>query len=192
MKKLTNIVFILLSAFFLAACCCDKSKENQQIMSIKTEKTWEEQLDEVLPLLGHRNWILVVDKAFPLQSAAGMTYINTNGALLDVLGKVTGKIKSASHVAGIYYTDAELGYISEDLVPGIDTFKKNLQQALAGNNIQTLNHNDVFKRLDDASKLFNVVVLKTEQVMPYTSVFIELDCGYWSADKEAKLRTLMQ
>ncbi len=192
MKKRTNIVLILLSTFFLTACCGDKSKENQEVMNVKIEKTWEEQLDEVLPLLGHRNWILVVDKAFPLQSAAGMTYINTNGELLDVLGKVTGKIKSATHVAGIYYTDAELGYISEEMVSGINTFKKNLQQTLAGNNVQTLNHNDVFKRLDDASKLFNVVVLKTEQVLPYTSVFIELDCGYWSADNEAKLRDLMK
>ena len=76
-------------------------------MNTGTKKNWEVQFDELLPLLGHRNWILVVDKAFPLQSAPGMTNI------------------------------------------------------------------------------------KTEHIMPYTSVFIELDCGYWSAEKEATLRNLM-
>jgi len=161
-------------------------------MNTGTKKNWEEQLDELLPLLGHRNWILVVDKAFPLQSAPGMTYINTGGELLEVLGKVAKKIEAATHVVGIYYTDVELKYISEDLVRRIEDFKFDLRRVLAGKNTQTLNHNDVFKRLDDASKLFNVIVLKTEQVMPYTSVFIELDCGYWSAEKETILRNLMQ
>ncbi len=196
MKELKHIISILLLVFVVMGCCdkCkeNQQKENQQIMNEKTEKNWEQQLDETLPLLGHRNWILVVDKAFPLQSGAGMTYMNTNSELLDVLGKVAKKISMATHVVGIYYTDTELSYISEEIVPGIDTFRKNLEQTLKGNNIQTLNHNDVFKRLDDASKLFNVVVLKTNHIMPYTSVFIELDCGYWSADKETKLRSLMQ
>lgn len=30
---------------------------------------WKQQLDRELPLLGHRNWILVVDKAFPMQTS---------------------------------------------------------------------------------------------------------------------------
>jgi hypothetical protein len=28
--------------------------------------------------MGHRNWILIVDKAFPEQNAAGMEYIYAN------------------------------------------------------------------------------------------------------------------
>ena len=161
-------------------------------MNTETKKNWEAQLDELLPSLGHRNWILVVDKAFPLQSAQGMTYINTGSEFLEVLAKVTEKIGSANHIVGTYYTDAELKYISDDLVQGIEDFKFELNKVLAGNNIQTLSHNDVFKRLNDSSELFNVVVLKTEHIMPYTSVFIELDCGYWSTEKEATLRILMQ
>jgi hypothetical protein len=36
------------------------------------------------------------------------------------------------------------------------------------------------------------VVLKTEATIPYSSVFIQLDCGYWDANKEKKLREKMK
>ena len=46
-------------------------------------------------------------------------------------------------------------------------------------------------KIDKASKLFKTLVIKTNQVIPYSSVFIELDCDYWSRDKEKQLRQLM-
>ncbi len=194
MKTPRNLITILILCSLLSGCCNDCKREDKSNMVMNTEikKNWEQQFDDILPLLGHRNWILVVDKAFPLQSAAGMTYIDTRRNLPEVLETVVSKIKGASHVQGIYYTDTELNYLNEELVAGIGDFRKNLQETLSGNTTQPLNHNDIFQRLDAASKLFNVVVLKTEQVMPYTSVFIELDCGYWSADKEARLRDLIK
>ena len=39
--------------------------------------------------------------------------------------------------------------------------------------------------------MFNVLLLKTDLVIPYTSVFLQLDCGYWNAEKEARLRDLI-
>jgi len=47
---------------------------------------------------------------------------------------------------------------------------------------------EIIKRLDESSKLFNVTILKTDEILPYTSVFLELDCGYWNAEKESRLR----
>jgi len=32
--------------------------------------TWQEELERMLPLMGHRNWVLIVDKAFPLQGSS--------------------------------------------------------------------------------------------------------------------------
>jgi len=37
-----------------------------------------------------------------------------------------------------------------------------------------------------------VVIIKTDLVLPYTSVFMRLDCGYWSAEAESKLRDSMK
>jgi hypothetical protein len=42
--------------------------------------------------------------------------------------------------------------------------------------------------IDHASKLFKVMVLKTNETIPYSSVFIELDCKYWSGENEILLR----
>ena len=42
--------------------------------------------------------------------------------------------------------------------------------------------------LDQSAQLFRVLIIKTEMTIPYTSVFFELDCGYWNADAEQRLR----
>lgn len=153
---------------------------------------WTQDLDRILPLLGHRNWILVVDKAYPYQSAPGITTIDTKAPLLDVLERVVTAVENATHVRPIYYTDQELGFLSEDLMPGVEAFRDELGKRLAGARVQVLLHDSVFKKLDEAAKLFNVVVLKTECTIPYSSVFIELDCAYWSAEKEKALRDKMR
>jgi hypothetical protein len=46
---------------------------------------WHERLDEAMPLLGHRNWILVVDSAYPLQISPGIETIETDASQLDVV-----------------------------------------------------------------------------------------------------------
>jgi hypothetical protein len=46
--------------------------------------------------------------------------------------------------------------------------------------------------LDAASKLFKVFILKTDEVIPYTSVFMQLDCGYWNTESEKHLRERMK
>ena len=38
---------------------------------------WRATLDERLPLLGHRNWIVVADAAYPWQASAGIETIDT-------------------------------------------------------------------------------------------------------------------
>jgi hypothetical protein len=149
---------------------------------------WRKQFDEVLPLLGHRNWILVVDKAYPMQSAAGIDTIYTGEKLISVLKYVLSSIEDEGHVKPTIYTDKELLFMRDDLSKGVDAFKANLAQALKSQKIEVIPHEEVFAKLDEASKLFNVLVLKTDCLMPYTSVFMELDCGYWSSEREKVLR----
>jgi hypothetical protein len=50
----------------------------------------------------------------------------------------------------------------------------------------------IIEQLDQAGESFKVVIIKTDLVLPYTSVFIRLDCGYWSAEAEAALRESMR
>lgn len=153
--------------------------------------SWTQTFDRTLPLLGHRNWILVVDKAYPSQSAPGIVTIDTRASLPAVLERVKDALAAAPHVRPVYYLDRELDFIDDTLAPGAEAFRRETARILEGAPTQTLLHDSVFSKLDQASKLFTVVVLKTESTLAYSSVFIELDCAYWSADREKALRTRM-
>jgi hypothetical protein len=153
-----------------------------------TSQNWKQTLKQELPVFGHRNWILVVDKAFPAQSAEGVTTIDTNEDLLPVLNYTLAQIHSCTHVKPIVYTDKELSFITKNQIPEIETFRANLNKEIGSFNPQVLLHDSVFVKIDQASKLFRVIILKTNQVIPYSSVFIQLDCKYWNGDKEKQLR----
>ena len=53
-------------------------------------------------------------------------------------------------------------------------------------------HEEIIKKLDAAGQSFHVLILKTRHLQPYTSVFLQLECGYWTADKEAQLRAALR
>jgi len=149
---------------------------------------WKAALKKQLPYLGHRNWILIVDKAFPAQNAPGIQVVNTGKELLPVLEFTLNQIARSTHIKPIIYTDLELNFITLEQEPEIEQFRNQLSEILQGNDTQTIPHESVFEKIDEASKLFKVLVLKTEGTLAYSSVFLQLDCKYWSAEKESTLR----
>jgi hypothetical protein len=161
------------------------------VTSTGTE-SWKEVLKHDLNLLGHRNWILVVDKAFPEQSSPGMKYIYVEQDLLPTLEYVLEQVESSTHVSPIIYRDKELSYITEEQVPGITAFRSESEKILAGRDVETLLHDEVFSLLDESSSLFRTLVIKTNETLPYTSVFFQLDCSYWGPENEKELRKKME
>jgi len=155
------------------------------------ETDWKEILQSSLDLLGHRNWILVVDKAFPEQSSPGMKYIYVEQDLLPTLDQVLQALDGSTHVKPIIYQDKELSYITEEQVKGIEQFRTGAASLLEGRGVRTLLHDDVFRLLDESSSLFRVLVIKTSCTLPYTSVFMQLDCSYWGPENEKALREKM-
>ncbi|HEX9792807.1 MAG TPA: RbsD/FucU domain-containing protein, partial [Planctomycetota bacterium] len=57
----------------------------------------EKALAKQLPKLGHRNWIVVADAAYPLQSAAGIKTIRTKRKHVKALRCVLEAIAEAGH-----------------------------------------------------------------------------------------------
>jgi D-ribose pyranose/furanose isomerase RbsD len=161
--------------------------ENKPTESIE----WQTALQSKLSVFGHRNWILIVDKAFPMQNGSGITYINSNEKLLPVLTYTLGEIKNAEHVKPIIFQDKELSFITEAQSKGVKQLAASIQKALGENNVQTIPHDSIFLKIDEAAKLFNVLIIKTNEIIPYSSVFLQLDCAYWNGEKEAKLRSVM-
>ncbi len=181
----------LFYSLFVLLMSCNTSNESFSKLS-NDEQNWKNQFNKKLPLLGHRNWILVVDKAFPEQNAAGIEYINTNEQLLPTLEYVLGEINKSTHIKPIIYQDKELSFITEAQSKGVTQFKESSKKLLAKQQVQTIMHDSVFIKLDQASKLFKVLVIKTNETIPYTSVFMQLDCSYWNAEKENQLRLQMK
>lgn len=153
---------------------------------------WREKLKAELPLLGHRNWIVVADAAYPAQSRPGIETLYVGGDQIEVLREVLKAIEGTKHVRANVFGDAELASVPEPDAPGIGAYRKKLDALLQGRPVHTLPHEDVIAKLDEAAKTFRVLILKTDLTLPYTSVFLQLDCGYWSADAEKRLRAAIR
>lgn len=156
------------------------------------QKPWTQILNDRLPYYGHRNWIVIADSAYPLQSAPGIETIVSNQSQTETVGHVLAVLSRAKHVRPVVYTDMELKYVSEQDASGIGAYRQLLQalfqKYLPDQKIVTLGHEDIINKLDAASKTFNVLIIKTNMTLPYTSVFLELRAGYWGDDAEKRLR----
>ncbi len=162
---------------FTAAGCMQESSTMRQA-----------QLKNEISLLGHRNWVVVADSAYPLQSRNGITTVLSEKGQLETVQSVLQAIKQAGHVRGKVYLDKEIDYVPEKNARGIEAYRAELTKILQGADVQKIPHEELINRLDESAKTFNVLILKTDMTLPYTSVFFELDCGYWSGQAEEDMR----
>ncbi|MCA9248124.1 MAG: hypothetical protein KDA42_13440 [Planctomycetales bacterium] len=152
---------------------------------------WRTLLERRVPAYGHRNWIVIADSAYPAQTSPGIETIVTGADHLEVLQAVLAGLEGMPHVRPIKYVDAELPHVPEKDAPGVTKYREALRKALGGKGAIGLPHEDIIAKLDAAGQQFKVLILKTNMTLPYTSVFLELDCGYWSAEAETRLREAM-
>ncbi|TKG95094.1 hypothetical protein EYV94_10290 [Puteibacter caeruleilacunae] len=157
-----------------------------------SKNEWKETFKKELQLMGHRNWILIADAAYPLQSNPGIKTIVCDESHVSVIKEVLKEIEKSTHVRGKIYLDKEIDFVSEKHAPGIEKYRKQLKQILAGADVKKVLHEELIGKLDEASNVFNVLVIKTPFALPYTSVFFELDCGYWSGEGEQDMRKAME
>ena len=160
--------------------------------AIAEPQPWRDLLAQRLPEYGHRNWIVVADSAYPKQSAPGIETIATGEDHLVVLEEVLRAVADAKHVRPVVMLDAELTAVEEEHAPGVQQYREKLKGILGETPSRTMPHEGIIAKLDEGARVFNVLVLKTNLDVPYTSVFIQLDCGYWSAEEEKVLRESME
>jgi hypothetical protein len=154
-------------------------------------RDWRARMNQELQLMGHRNWIAVVDSAYPLQTSAGIETVETNDNQLEVVKMVLAQIAKSEHVRPVVFTDAELKLVPESDANGVTAYREALATVLGKTEAQSLPHEEIISKLDEAGKTFHILVLKTRMTIPYTSVFVRLECGYWTADAEKRLRAAM-
>lgn len=190
-EVLGKTAFIILFFIIFLTClsACTKKKSESDTAKLPD---WKTEVDAHLSGFGHRNWILIVDKAFPAQNTNGLITIDTKENLQEALLYTLQHIAKSTHIKPIVYTDKEFAYLNSKQVSQIVEYRNLRTDILQKYNPQVLLHDSVFVKINQASKLFKVLVLKTNEVIPYSSVFIELDCKYWSPEKEKTLRENMK
>jgi hypothetical protein len=149
---------------------------------------WQTTFHQRLPLYGHRNWIIVADAAFPAYSQSGIETIVVNQDLPSVLNYVAKSISSSKHVRATAFLDQELQYVEEKDYPGVTHLREEITGAFGKSKLSRIPHVEALSKIDDAGKTFRVLFIKTNTTIPYTSVFMRLDCGYMTDEIESKIR----
>ncbi|HEY1901368.1 MAG TPA: hypothetical protein VGG56_02990 [Terracidiphilus sp.] len=161
-------------------------------LACHAQSDWQQKVKDELPLLGHRNWIVIVDSAYPLQTSPGVETIETGEDQLAVVDYVLGALKNSTHVRPLVHLDKELEFIPEKEAPGVSRYREELKARISEFSVDSVLHQTLIDRLGETGKSFHVLILKTRMTIPYTSVFLQLDCKYWGAESEARLREAMK
>lgn len=149
---------------------------------------WVGTLRNEIGYLGARNWVVISEAAFPVQSRRGVRVIQLDADIPDVLAGVEQVIEEKHHLKPRVYVTAELESVPYDYAPGIRSHKKRLSEALQGRETVKLDNSMLMRLLEDTRKTYRILVIKTRTALPYSSVFIELGSGYWDAESDAVLR----
>lgn len=169
---------------------CSKPVQKQQNNVAKSEvQDWKLEVEKTLKLFGHRNWIVIADGAYPQQSNQAIKTITIEANQLEAVEFVNQLIEKAKHVNANIFVDKEMAFVPEKEAKGIETYRIKLNEVLEGKPVKTMLHEDIIQELDASAKLFNVLIIKTDLAIPYTSVFFQLECGYWNVEAEKNLRT---
>jgi L-fucose mutarotase/ribose pyranase (RbsD/FucU family) len=186
LQKTTIFTFTI-----LLLLSCSKQIEQQKTPIMKTTD-WKKEIKQTLKQFGHRNWIVVADGAYPEQSNPAIKTITIDESQVDAVAYVSQLIEKAQHVDANIFIDKEMAFVSEKDAKGIESYKVNLNKVLDGKPVKTMLHEDIIRELDASAKLFNVLIIKTDLAIPYTSVFFQLECGYWNAEAEGNMREKLE
>ncbi|MCF8323084.1 MAG: hypothetical protein K9I26_08115 [Flavobacterium sp.] len=179
---------LLIITAFLFFSCSKPSSKQEEIIQPKSGN-WKSELENTIKLFGHRNWIVVADGAYPKQSNPAIKTITVDANQLEVVQFVNEVIKKSTHVRANIFVDKEMAFVSEKDAKGIENYRTELHKILDKKDLKTQLHEEIIKELDNSAQLFDVLIIKTNLSIPYTSVFFQLDCGYWNAEAEKNLRT---
>lgn len=150
--------------------------------------SWKSSVRRQTAELGFRNWIVIAEASFPAYSRNGVNLVTANAEVPEVFAHVLQEIEQTQHVKPNVYLTRELRSMNNDVAPGIDEFRTKTQQILAGRDYTSLDQESLMTLLADANRSFEVLIIRTTSALPYSSIFIELQPGYWDAESEQQLR----
>lgn len=143
-------------------------------------------------LAGHRNWIVIADGAYPHHANPAIETILSTGTVVDVLDHLLPVLDAQKHIQPHVFFDKEMSYLEDSLLEESEDFRSDLLHLLEKYPQESVLHEELLRRIDATASAYNILVIKTATYIPYTTVFIELRCGYWNPGSEKKLRSRMK
>ncbi len=153
---------------------------------------WRAEVEVQTAQLGYRNWIIIAEASYPAHSRPGTRQINSYETIPVVLDEVLRILERTEHVRPKIFLTRELRAVENDFAPGADQLRQDLQAALHGHEVIELEQDSLVTLVQDAQRSFDVLVVRTNTALPYSSVFIELEPGYWDGESETRLREQME
>lgn len=153
---------------------------------------WKTAVAAQVNQLGSRNWIVVSEASFPAHSRPGIKQVSAPVEIPEAVDFVLSTIEQTEHVKPRIYLAREMRSVENDYAPGVDELRKRTAAALHAHEATEIDHQALLTLLEDANKSFDVLVIRTTTALPYSSVFMELQPGYWDGDSESHLREKIQ
>jgi L-fucose mutarotase/ribose pyranase (RbsD/FucU family) len=157
-------------------------------VAMRPENAWKGAVDRQAGQLGYRNWIVIAEASFPAHSRTGVRQINAPVEVPEALDYVLQALEQTENVRPQVYVTREMRSVENDFAPGIDHLRERINESLHGHETTELDQQSLLTLLEDASRSFDVLVIRTQTALPYSSVFLELRPGYWDANSESRLR----
>jgi D-ribose pyranose/furanose isomerase RbsD len=149
---------------------------------------WKGAIDSQVAQLGYGNWIVIVEAAFPAHNRIGTRQVNSYRPIPEVLDEVLRTLEKTEHVRPRIYLPLELDAVENDYAPGIADYRRELEFALHGYETVRAEQDSLVTLALDAQRSLDVLVIRSSTALPYSSVFLELQPGYWDGDSESRLR----
>jgi hypothetical protein len=153
-----------------------------------SEHSWRAAVDGQAAQLGYRNWIVIAEASFPAHSRSGVRQVTAPVEVPEAVDYVLQALERTENLRPQVYLTRELRSVENDFAPGIDRLRGKLRESLHGHEATELDQQSLLTLLEDANRSFDVLVIRTQTALPYSSVFLELKPGYWDADSESRLR----
>jgi D-ribose pyranose/furanose isomerase RbsD len=173
-----------LAAVLLSSC----GSNGWHVLGGSPANDWRSAVAAQTAQLGSRNWIVITEASFPAQSRIGVKQIVANEEIPVVVDDVLRTLEQTEHVRPKVYLNREMRAVENDYAPGIDDFRQKLKTALHAHETTELEQQSLFTLIQDVTKSYQVLVIRTSTALPYTSVYLELQPGYWDVEAEDRLR----
>lgn len=154
----------------------------------REEDSWQSAVDEQALRLGYRNWIIIAEASFPAYNRNGIKQVTAPVEIPLALDYVMNALERTQHVRPKIYVTRELRALENDYAPGIDEYRNTITAAMHGHQPHQLDQSSLLAIIEDVNQSYNVLVVRTATALPYSSIFLELQPGYWDADAEDHLR----